>query len=644
MPSSSVATLPRPSEPARGGIGGSAIWKASGAEVETITGTETPTMVRRVRQAVAVSPPSKVRFGLPVKISLFLALLLVPLAAITWTVSVQALRARMTEEFSARGTAIATSLANSGLDLILTRDASTVQSLVDEFAAISGVAYVMVYDPQKAMIAHTFAPSVPEGIIDKNPVPGEARNQVRETQYRDPGSRETRDVIDIGVPMLGGAVGTVRVGMNKAIIEAAATRTGNQLLMVFGAAAGVALLAGVFFARRITRPVARLVRVSERVGQGDLSQVVPVTSRDEIGQLAETFNQTIVRLRGQVQTEAERDDERKKRQELQQHITTFLDTATEIAQGDLTRRGEVTSDVLGNVVDAINVMVDEIGTVVGDVRQAAVRVTKSSQEMIVSTGHMATGAQAQTREAVAVAKAVAELTQSVKQVAGIAEASAAAARQALEASQKGDDAVRNSLEGMQRIRGEVQTISKKIKGLGDRSLEISEIVNTIEDIASQTNLLAVNAAIEAAGAGEAGLRFAVVADEIRKLAERSAKATKDIAALITGVQTDTHEAIVVMEQGTNEVESGYRVTVQAGQSLKEIDRISQKSAELAREISQATQQQVRGAEGVAAAVQSIAGVAAQTEQGVLETRKTVDQLVKLAEELTASLARFKLAA
>jgi twitching motility protein PilJ len=242
-----------------------------------------------------------------------------------------------------------------------------------------------------------------------------------------------------------------------------------------------------------------------------------------------------------------------------------------------------------------------------------------------------------------VASAVEELTVSVKQVAEIAEASARAARQALEASQKGDQAVRGSLEGMQRIRGEVQTIAKKIKSLGDRSLEISEIVNTIEDIASQTNLLALNAAIEAAGAGEAGLRFAVVADEVRKLAERSAKATKDIASLIKTVQTETHEAIVVMEQGTNEVETGFRITVQAGESLKDIAQISQKSAELANDISLATQQQVRGADGVATAVQSIAGVAVQTEQGVLQTRKTVDQLARLAEELRASLSRFKLA-
>jgi len=598
------------------------------------------------RRGQAVRTPGRFRLwiGLPVKISLFLAAILIPLAIMTWTLSAQALRARMTEEFTSKGSAIARILASSGADPIRTRDASTVQALVDQFAAIGGVGYVMVYDAQKTFIAHTFSPVVPSGLVDKNLVPGDAAQQVQEVRYPDPVSGAERQFIDIGVPILAGQLGTVRVGMSKAIIAAAAARSGKALLVVFGGFAVVAMLAGVIFARRITQPVALLVKVSERVGHGDLSTLVPVTSRDEIGQLAETFNQSIARLRGQVQTEAERDAERRKREELQANITRFLETATEMAKGDFTKRGDVTADVLGNVVDAVNVVVEELGTVLKDVQEAASRVTTGTNQAIVSMGQMAEGAKAQVRDSMTVTSAVEELTLSVRQVAETAGASADAARVAQEAAAKGEQAVRNSLEAMQRIRGEVQTISKKIKGLGDRSLEISEIVNTIQDIASQTNLLAVNAAIEAAGAGEAGLRFAVVADEVRKLAERSAKATKDITALIKGVQAETHEAVVAMEEGTNEVETGYRITLQAGDNLKEIAGISERSAELARDISLATQQQVRGAEGVAIAVQTIGGVAVQTERGVLQTRKTMDDLVRLAEELKSTLARFKLTA
>jgi methyl-accepting chemotaxis protein len=411
--------------------------------------------------------------------------------------------------------------------------------------------------------------------------------------------------------------------------------------VVILATASIVAVAAVL-SRRISTPIHELSQAAEHISTGNLNVKVPVRSSDEIGQLASTFNDTVVRLKGLVQTETERDDERRRREELQQNITRFLDTATEIAQGDLTRRGTVTSDVLGNVVDSINLMVDEIAAVIKDVRHAAQQMAYSSSEMIGSMEQMAGAAQSQARDAMGVSGSMEELTGSVRQVAQNAEASARAVHSTLEAAEKGELAVRNTLAGMQRIRGEAQGISKKIKSLADRSLEISEIVTTIEDIASQTNLLALNAAIEAAGAGEAGARFAVVADEVRKLAERSAKAAKDIVGLIKGIQAETQEAVVAMEEGTREVEAGYRVTLETGESLRAIGETSRRAVELAHAISLATAGQVRNVEGAALAVQSIAGVSVQTEQGVLETRKAMDQLVRVSEELMTNLTRFKL--
>jgi methyl-accepting chemotaxis protein len=585
----------------------------------------------------------KPRFGLLAKIILFLAAVLVPLAAVTWLISVQTLRERMTEEFTSKGSAIANTLASSGVDLILTRDASTVQALIDQFAGISGVAYVMVYDPAKTQIAHTFVPFVPPDLVDKNLVAGDIPRQVREIEYADPVSSAPRRIIDIGVPMLGGTLGTVRVGMDRTIIDGAAARSGWFLFAVFAGVAVVAVGAGVVFARRLTRPIAQIVRVAERVGRGDLSEVVRTDARDEIGQLAHTFNDTVVRLRSQVMTETERDEEKRKREGLQRNIQTFLNTVMEIAQGDLSRRGTVTPDVLGNVVDSINVMVEEIAALLTDVRHAALRVAANANDMIGSTDQMAGGAQAQAREIPTVSRGMETMSRSVREVATSAEAAAGAARRTLDAARKGELAVHDSLAGMQRIRGEVQIIAKKIKGLGDRSLEISTIVNLIEELASHTNLLALNAAIEAAGAGEAGLRFGVVADEIRKLAERAAKATKDVAGLIRSVQAETQEAVVAMEEGTREVEAGYQVTIRAEEHLKEIAETSTTSAELAQGISRTSAQQADGVEGVARAMYSIAQVAVETEQAVLQTRKTVEDLVKLADELTRSLSRFKLA-
>jgi methyl-accepting chemotaxis protein len=593
---------------------------------------------------VETATASRARFGLLAKITVFLVLVLLPVAIVSWIIAYRSLQENLSREFTDKGSAIANSLSSSAADLVVNRDASTVQAQVDEFAKISGVAYVMVYDPQRVLIAHTFAPVVPKGIIEMNVVPGQTtKPQVKELTYLDPRGGGEREIIDIGVPMLGGRLGTVRVGMDKSIITTAAVGAGNFLLKILGGIAAVAVLAGVMFAQRITRPVNALMSVAERVGRGDLSQLVPVTSRDEIGQMAVTFNESIVRLRSLVQTETDRDDERRKREELQQNIIKFLDTVVEIGKGDLTRRGEVSWDVLGNVVDAINLMVEEISSIVGDVRQAALRVASGSQDTIRITGELAEAAQAQTRDAVSVTRSVADVTVSVRQVADSADQSAKAARQVLQAASKGESAVRNSLASMQQIRAEVQTISKKIKSLGDRSLEISNIVNTIQDIAAQTHLLALNASIEAAGAGEAGLRFSVVADEVRKLAERATQATRDIGTLIKGVQVETQEAVVAMESGTREVESGYEVSLKAEEALQEIGKISQSSAELAAEISHASQTQVRGAEAAAGAVQAIAGAAVKTEQGVQQSRKNVEQLARLAEELTAKLSRFKLA-
>jgi methyl-accepting chemotaxis protein len=599
--------------------------------------------LRRRAGETAPAPASRVQFGLLGKITVFLVAVLVPVAIVSWTIAYRSLQENLTREFTDKGSAIANSLASSAADLVVNRDASTVQAQVDEFAKIPGVAYVMVYDPQRALIAHTFAPVVPKGIIDKNVVPGQAtKPQIQELTYPDAHGHE-REIIDVGVPMLGGRLGTVRVGMDRSIITAAAIGSGNFLLLILGSVAVTAVLAGVIFAQRITRPVHALMSVAERVGRGDLSQLAPVTSRDEIGQMAVTFNESIVRLRSLVQTEADRDEERRKREELQQNIIRFLDTVVEIGKGDLTRRGEVSWDVLGNVVDAINLMVEEIASVIGDVRQAALRVAGGSQDTIRITGELAEASQAQARDAVSATRSVAEMTVSVRQVADSADQSAKAARQVLQAAGKGEEAVRNSLASMQQIRAEVQTIAKKIKSLGDRSLEISNIVNTIQDIAAQTHLLALNASIEAAGAGDAGLRFSVVADEVRKLAERASHATRDIGALIKGVQAETQEAVVAMESGTREVESGYEVSLRTEEALQEIGKISQVSAELAAEISHASQTQVRAAEATAGAVQAIAAAAVKTEQGVQQGRQNVEQLAHLAEELTAKLSRFKLA-
>jgi twitching motility protein PilJ len=299
-------------------------------------------------------------------------------------------------------------------------------------------------------------------------------------------------------------------------------------------------------------PVQALAEFSERLAAGDPRARIEVTSTDELGYISDNLNRAVARVSKATSNQDANDA-------LQRSITELLSVINQVARGDLAQRGKVTNDALGNVTDSINYMLDNFTKVLERVRKAAMEVTACSNNILVAADEMQAGATQQDQEITNTSSAVEELTVSMKQVSNNAEASAEAARRALDAAEQGNRAVRDTLEGMQRIRASVQATAKKIKSLGDRSLEISEIINVINDITEQTNLLALNAAIEAARAGEAGRGFAVVADEVRKLAEHSRSATKDIAALIKAIQAETNEAVVVMEEGTKEVEGTWCV-------------------------------------------------------------------------------------
>lgn len=406
---------------------------------------------------------------------------------------------------------------------------------------------------------------------------------------------------------------------------------GALLLIVLVTAILTALLSG-----RVLKPVKQLADFSERMVASDYRASVDIESEDDFGLIASNLNRTAERWAKSASSQQAQD-------ELQRSVTEFLTIVSQIARGDLTLRGKVTQDALGNVVDSVNYMLDNFTKVLERVRNAAVDVSTSANEILVSSEEMANGATQQDQEITNTSSAVEELTVSMKQVSNNAEASAEAARRALDAAEQGNRAVRDTLEGMQRIRASVQATAKKIKSLGDRSLEISEIINVINDITEQTNLLALNAAIEAARAGEAGRGFAVVADEVRKLAEHSRNATKDIAALIKAIQAETNEAVVVMEEGTKEVEVGARLADQAGRALDAISSVVRQSAELVQEISLASKQQVRGTEGVANAMQIISNITRQTSQGARQTARTVEQMVKLSEQLNEALSQFRIA-
>jgi twitching motility protein PilJ len=413
-------------------------------------------------------------------------------------------------------------------------------------------------------------------------------------------------------------------------------REGTQWLIVLGLIAiAVGWGFGYFIARSISGGVTHIAEVATQAASGHLEARANLVSHDELGQMAMAFNAMLDRITALVQTEEERDM-------LQRRLMEFLVMVSEISKGDLTKRGAVTTDMFGNLADAFNLMLDRFAKLLTQSREAAERVAESATAMRETAGRLSYTAQLQEDESGRTLSAVERLAESMREVAEKSGASSASAQQTLSATEQGRVAVQETLQGMQTIRSAVQRMSKQVKGLGDRSLEISQIVSTIKDIAAQTNLLALNAAIEAAGAGEAGARFAVVADQVRKLAEGSSHAAREIADLVAVIQSETQTTVVAMEQETLAVEAGSSSASRTGDVFKEISEIALRSAELARTIAESSEQQTTATEEVGEVIRAFAGSAVAIRKSAEETRLTVEELGKLSQGLTNAIGQFKL--
>lgn len=328
-------------------------------------------------------------------------------------------------------------------------------------------------------------------------------------------------------------------------------------------------------------------------------------------------------------------------QSLERNLKEFLAIVSSVSEGDLTKRGSESEDTLGSVVQSINRMLDHFSTMLTEVKQIGLSVSSSATEILAAAEQIAVGSQRQADEVTNTSSAVEEMAASMSQVSRNAEASAESARRALEMAEHGDRSVRDTSEAMSRIDSAVQQTAEKMRSLGLRSSEISEIMDLIDEIASQTNLLALNAAIEAAHAGEAGLGFSVVADEIRKLAERSARATRDVGNLIKSIQSETAEAVTAMEVGMKEVRGGSLLANQASRALQDISDAVRQSSELIEEISAASEEQARVTSNVANAMQTISSITLETSAGAHETAQTIEGMVGLADRLNKAISQFK---
>ena len=326
----------------------------------------------------------------------------------------------------------------------------------------------------------------------------------------------------------------------------------------------------------------------------------------------------------------------------QNAILRLLDELADLADGDLTTEATVTEDFTGAIADSINYAIDQMRGLVQAIRGTAVRVASAAQESQSTAMQLADASEHQAQEIAGASAAVNEMAVSIDQVSSNAAESTAVAERSVAIAKKGAEVVQNTIRGMDNIREQIQETSKRIKRLGESSQEIGDIVSLINDIADQTNILSLNAAIQASMAGDAGRGFAVVADEVQRLAERSSAATKQIEALVKTIQSDTNEAVISMEHTTAEVVRGARLAQDAGVALEEIENVSMSLAELIQNISNAARQQASSAAHISNTMNVIQEITSQTSSGTNATARSIGNLAEMASELRSSVAGFTL--
>jgi Methyl-accepting chemotaxis protein len=419
--------------------------------------------------------------------------------------------------------------------------------------------------------------------------------------------------------------------------------TGWLITSVAGATSFLATWGlGRISAEQIAKATDDLQAQFDAISKGNLDARATVFASDEFGKMSSKFNhaaQFIQSITREAQRKAKEQEDA--RDDLHRQVIRLLDDVEGAARGDLTVTAEVTANVLGAVADSFNLTIQNLREIVVQVKQAARQVSKGATDSATFAKDVAGDAFRQAEELAATLNSVQVLTDAIQRVAESAREAEDVARSAAALATKGGEAVQMTVSGILKIRETVAETSREVKRLGESSQEISKIVGLISQIASRTNLLALNASIEAARAGEAGKGFAIVADEVRQLADKSAKSLKDIEQLVMQIQSQTNTVMMAMSQGHQQVIEGTLLAEQAKRALDDIIQVTNRIDVLVRSITADTVEQNETARAVAQVMRAVEHSAQETSTEAQKVSSALTKLVGVARDLLTSVERFR---
>lgn len=555
------------------------------------------------------------------------------------------------EQFQRQGTLFARMLAvQAPFDMIMedTESLNEKLGMLTESGAVSGG--IFMNHSGRELVSRSF--------------PDSYRGAVTET--REPStvwveSNDGERVLLVSAPILNQSAGTylgnVVLAMPAGTLEAQKS-AGFSIAIAISVV--LALLTGIILLivrTTVIRPVDTLRRAAGDVAAGDLSIRVKIGARDEVGELARSFNEMVEasqQNREKVEAESRRAAEaleetgklraeaEEEREYLREKFSEIAEVISAVMHGDLTQRlNPERDDDVGNLMEQINVMIHDLAQLIGQVHHSGVRLSEAARHVASSAEEMSAGAREQANQTAEVAAAVEEMSATIAESSRNAHEANETARQASEVAQNGETSFRETTDGMRRIAGIVRESTQKVTALGESSAHIGEIIRVIGDIADQTNLLALNAAIEAARAGEQGRGFAVVADEVRKLAERTTAATKEISDMITRIQRNTAEVVESMQRGDTEVEQGLQIADEAAKALTDIIRAIDGMVDMIDQIAAGSEQQSVTSTQIARNVESISTVSEEVSHATSDLARTSEQMSTQATEMGRLIERFR---